>query len=371
MPEILPAALIGLAVAAAAAFAFAFAGRRRRSSRVAGRVALPPAAGAAVPPAAGVRSGVALAARKAALEARAGLHRLGFADADLDRPVSGLHAEVIRQAEAALEGAVQQRDYFPRRPLLIPELLSAINDPASSQARWAEIVLRDPVLAGEVLRLANSSWFRVTPEPIEDMPKAIRLLGSDGLRSIVAGSVLQPVFRCPSGPFASFPDLTWEQAMKSGLAAQYLARRTGDADAAVAHLLGLVVALGRIVIFRLALDTYRSQGAGAPRAEVLVQLLDAHADRAARLVVSSWGLSEEFAAAIAEQDDARQTLPASGLGRVLAYGRLAGTLAVLAQHGRQSEEGAIAILREAGLGPGLAGDLWARLSGPDPARRGS
>lgn len=368
MPEILPAALIGLAVAAAVGFAVA--GRRRGSSAGASRAASPAATGA-VAPAATVRSGVAVVVDRAAREARTAFHRLCFPDADPGRPIPGLHAEVIRQAEAALEGAVQQRDYFPRRPLLIPELVAAINDASSSQARWAEIVLRDPVLAGEVLRLANSSWYRVTPEPIEEMPKAIRLLGSDGLRSVVAGSVLQPVFRCPSGPFASFPELTWEQAMKSGLAAQYLARRTGDADAAVAHLLGLVVALGRIVIFRLALDTYRSQGAGAPRADVLVQLLDTHADRAARLVVASWGLSEAFTAAIAEQDEARQALPASGLGRVLAYGRLAGTLAVLAQRGRQSEEGAIAILREAGLGPELAGDLWARLSGPGPAHRGS
>ncbi|MBK7249553.1 MAG: HDOD domain-containing protein [Gammaproteobacteria bacterium] len=242
MPPLLPAALLGL-LAVALATGVAIVCARRRRGRAAGTLPAVPArvAGGGDPPVNPVRTRVAVAAFEAAREARTELHRLTFPDADFARPVSGLHAEVIRLAEAALEGAVQQRNYFPRRPLLIPELLAAINDPASSQARWAEIVLRDPVLAGEVLRLANSAWFRVTTDPVEDMPKAVRLLGADGLRSVVASSVLQPVFRCPAGPFQSFPEITWHQAMLSGVGAQYLARHTGDADPAVGHLLGLVV----------------------------------------------------------------------------------------------------------------------------------
>lgn len=365
MPLLLPATLLGL-LAVALAIGVAIVCARRRRGRAAGTLPAAPArvAGGADPPVNPVRARVAVAAFEAAREARTELNRLTFPDADFARPASGLHAEVIRLVEAALEGAVQQRNYFPRRPLLIPKLLAAINDPASSQARWAEIVLRDPVLAGEVLRLANSAWFRVTTDPVEDMPKAVRLLGADGLRSVVASSVLQPVFRCPAGPFQSFPEITWHQAMLSGVGAQYLARHTGDADPAVGHLLGLVVSLGRIVVFRLALDTYRSQGTVAPRAEVLVQLLDSHADRAAQQVVSTWDLSPEFGAAIAEQSAAQHSLPGSGLGRVLAYGRLAGTLATLAQHGRQRAETATVILREAGLGTHLAEGLWARLAGP-------
>lgn len=368
MAQALAAALIGLA---AAAVALGVLWRRRRSGSLerapSARI---PSTGddgsevAEIQPVAGAGAGSPV------LEARAALHRLTFPDAEPGRPVSGLHNEVMRLVNDALEGAVLQRDYFPRRPLLIPELLAAINDPESSQSRWAGIILRDPVLAGDVLRLANSSYFRVSHEPIESMPKAIRLLGAEGIRSVIAISVLQPVFRCPAGPFAGFPDVTWDQAVKSALAAQHLARRAGGTDASVAHLLGLVVALGRIVVFRLTLDTYRAQQTVAPRAEVLVQLLDAHADRAAQLVTSSWGLSSEFSTAIAEQETAHAGLPRSGLGRALALGRLAGTLATLVEHGRQTEERAKAALRQAGLDGELVEGVWARLTAPVPAVAG-
>lgn len=358
------AALLGLAAAILVIATAAILHRRRCAPPPEHAATVAPSAAGDAPPevVAAFPSAAAGAAGRAMLEARAELHRLTFPGAEIECPASGLHAEVIRLVDAALEGAVLQREYFPRRPLLIPELLAAVNDPRSSQARWAEIVLRDPVLAADVLRIANSAWFRTSPEPIETMPKAIRLLGADGLRSVIATSVLQPVFRCPVGSFGNFPEVTWDQALNSGLAAQYLAGRTGDADAAVAHLLGLVAALGRIVVFRLTLDTYRSQQTVAPRAEVLVQLLDAHADRAAQLVTSSWGLPEEFARAIAEQDTAAHALPRSGLGRLLAFGRLAGTLATLVHHGRQTEQGAKSILREAGLGPEAVEGLWARFT---------
>jgi HD-like signal output (HDOD) protein len=297
------------------------------------------------------------------------LYRAALGAEDLEEPFSGLHDEIMRLVARSTGEAVMVREYFPRRPLLLPELLGAVNDPESSQTRWAAIVTQDPVLAGDVLRVANSPYYRTSAEPVEDLRKALRLLGTDGLRSVIATSVMQPVFRCLPGSFEKFPPIVWDQAVRTALAAHAHARRVAQVDPGVAHLAGLVVALGQIVVFRLTLDTYRAQGTVAPRAAVLARLLRAHSDATSRAVAESWGVSDEFLLAIDEQGGPDAIFRARGpLGEALYAGRLAGTLATLVSLGRATEAQAKAVLKKYGLPVDIAAILWDRAAGAQSSR---
>jgi hypothetical protein len=85
--------------------------------------------------------------------------------------------------------------YFPRRPALMPQLLQAVNDPNAESDKLSRMIAHDPVLTADVLRLANSSLYRVTPAPIETIKRAIVVCGVDSLRGMLAAAMLQPVFR--------------------------------------------------------------------------------------------------------------------------------------------------------------------------------
>jgi hypothetical protein len=133
--------------------------------------------------------------------------------------------------------------------------------------------MEDPTLAGAVLQRANSAYYRASPEPIESLDRAVFMLGTDGLRSLMAGALLQPVFRIPRGPFEKFADITWEQAERTAIAAEVNARTIGDAEPIVAQLLGRLSLLANIVLFRLTMDKYREQPHLTPRAEVLIEAI--------------------------------------------------------------------------------------------------
>lgn len=45
-------------------------------------------------------------------------------------------------------------------------------------------------MAGNGLRYANSPYYRVTKQPIDSIGGAVALLGMDGLRSLIATSVM-------------------------------------------------------------------------------------------------------------------------------------------------------------------------------------
>ena len=88
----------------------------------------------------------------------------------------------------------------------LPKLLQAINDETASRGALSQIIAGDPALAGNLLRLANSPFYRHSPEPIESLDRAVAMLGIEGLRSMIAAALMQPVFRISGGGFAQFGD---------------------------------------------------------------------------------------------------------------------------------------------------------------------
>jgi HD-like signal output (HDOD) protein len=199
------------------------------------------------------------------------------------------------------------------------------------------------MLTGDVLKLANSAYYRSPGEPVSTLDRAVSRLGIDGLRTIASASVLQPIFRIPKGSFEQFPTIIWDQAMKSALAAQAFARRSRNCDAFSAHLLGLLTAIGRIVMFRLTLDRYAGKPGLQPEPQVLITLLDEHADRISLAIAKDWEFEPTMHQAI-EAHVARASVDTmSPLARALYYGRLCGTGAVLFEHGKLSEPKGIAL----------------------------
>src|SRR5689334_1994774 len=72
-----------------------------------------------------------------------------------DEEMLALLEPMIRTASAALGRMEVQARYLPRRPSLLPKLLSAMNSDANSMRDLAAIIGGDPTLLGNLLRVAN------------------------------------------------------------------------------------------------------------------------------------------------------------------------------------------------------------------------
>src|SRR5262249_5231711 len=148
--------------------------------------------------------------------AHAHVAMLRFTAHALDSKLGDLRDEVTQQELDVLEPAVRalgdlevQAKYLPRRPSLLPQLVSAINSDTNSMRDMAKIIGEDGTLLAGLLKLANSSFYRSSgAKPIESLEKAVALLGTDGLRSLVATALLHPVMTGTRGPFSSFAEAT-------------------------------------------------------------------------------------------------------------------------------------------------------------------
>jgi HD-like signal output (HDOD) protein len=290
------------------------------------------------------------------------LHELAFAT-PLAPNVPAEHMKVVMATAHVLQGAATDTRYAPRRPLLLPELVRAVNENDTTRRELAQMIARDPALVGSLLKLANSPIYRRGSQPVEGLERALAVLGTQGTRALVAAALLQPVFGRMGGEAGQFPEIVWEHTQRAAAAAEVHATTVEAADPFSAQLVALVMGLGAIVVYRVALDQYAARRL-VPDPTAIASLLDEQTAKAARQIAASWELSERVLEALDEQRPEYVERPPSSLGRSLRFGMVAGALSVLRSHDRIDDEAGLATLAAAGGAGERFERLWGRLTWP-------
>ena len=290
------------------------------------------------------------------------LRQLALDAPSLSRQPAAQHAAIAAAVIAATEDSATLRQLAPRRPRLLPQLIRAANDDAAPRRELAAIIRRDPSLVGSLLEMANSSFYRVTDRPVESIDRAVVLLGSEGIRSLIAAAAMQPIFRVAGGPFPRFAQTVWEHAWRSANAAVVHAAMAERADPFAAELLSLVWGLADVVLFQAVLERYEaaSNGTLRPDAGVIATLLESHSAQVARRIGASWELSGASLAALEQQGG--ESEPIEPIGRSLRFGRIVGALAVLRVNGVIGEPTAQASLPRSLLARDQVERMWARIT---------
>ncbi len=289
------------------------------------------------------------------------VHGLALGTTVLGAPdLGGVHVEVAASVRRTLVGIADKPNYAPRRPMLLPKLMQAMHDDEVSRRELAGIIGTDPALAGALLRLANSPFYRIRPEPVESLDRAIALLGLEGMRSLIAAALMQPVFRSSGGLYATFGEITWEHTLYSANAAEAHSAVLENSDPFAAQLLSLVMGLSTMVLFRIVTDEYLSRRQ-PPSTALIASLIESETPTLARHIASSWQLSERIDSALTDQSAPGG--PQSSLGRSLSAGRFIGALAVLHAHHVLDEEAVKAELQSAGSAAAAYERIWSRLRG--------
>lgn len=282
------------------------------------------------------------------------LWKLAFAAPPQAPPLEPAHAKVADSVCAILQAETLDAKYFPRRPTLMPQLLRAVDDPAAATVKLSRMIAHDPVLAADVLRLANSPMFRTSPAPIETIQRAIVVLGADALRGVVATAMLQPVFRATRSNFPRFPRMLWERTERAVRAAELYALKTHPQDRFEAQLAILMSALGPLVVYGALLDAYAARNL-APNPSLCAELTAALGPQVALHVARQWETSARLVAAIERSSD-------EVLTTTLQVAELLGTLSLLeSQHIVTSDE-ALATAIDAGLASSTITPVWERLT---------
>lgn len=271
------------------------------------------------------------------------------------------HADVAAAAAAILSRIETQPRYTPRRPQLLPQLMRSVHDPDASGRDIAAIIAQDPALAGNLLRIASSAYYRVQSEPVESIERAVAMVGTDGIRRIITAALVQPVISEGGGVFGRFPTIIWEHTLVAAAAAADHARLIERDDAFAAQLVALLQGLGSIIVVQVVRDQYAGRPGLAPDAGVAGALLERWAVSTSRRIAESWELSDRIGVALADQQRDAGPAQSSPLGRSLRFGQLAGAVSMLCRHGRMEDAEASRVMSSLDPNADAVENIWRRL----------
>lgn len=241
-----------------------------------------PAAGTPAPTASGIDADIAPAPPGDDIDALFYRWLAGAPGADVQPAAEKLIIdEFIRLVQAPQSGA----DLVPRVPAVIPQLLRSLRDDSVSGAELSRQLAQDVVLVAEVIREANSPYYRPSA-PVRTIEGAVMLLGQNGMRMLLARVAFRPIIRSQSGHFAlQVAPQVWRQSEACALAASMLAPAL-RANPFEAYLAGLLHHVGLIVALRLIDQIY--SGAALPQSDQFRAALLSNARLLSARIAALW-----------------------------------------------------------------------------------
>lgn len=201
-----------------------------------------------------------------------------------------------------LSEKLQQRlGQVPSPPAGLQMVLRLSNDPQVPLTQLAYSVCGEPSLAVELLRIANSAYYR-NAESIRSAQQAVVMLGVRAVRNHAVAHVLRSVSAAVDiGGFDA--DGFWEDSLRRGTAALILGRQAGCEDPWEAFTTGLIQDCGTLMMAALwpekgqTLERVRSLPAGR-RMIVEQEVCGRSHPELFSLVTEKWGLPAELQEAV-------------------------------------------------------------------------
>jgi putative nucleotidyltransferase with HDIG domain len=184
---------------------------------------------------------------------------------------------------------------LPVFPAVALKAIKVAQNPMASAAMIEDIVGSDPVLAGEVLRAANSPLYSANLK-IQTIRQAALFMGMKDCGQVIAAAALRPMFQSP------LVRPLWNHSLEVARLAEALARDSGSANPDEAFLCGLLHDVGRLALWKLPgkltnqYTTLLQNGCEAMFAETILAGFDHTV--AGREVMQRWALPPAFAAAV-------------------------------------------------------------------------
>jgi len=248
-------------------------------------------------------------------------------------PQALAHAQlVLAELDRLIQAPSDAEGLVPRVPEVVPQLLRSLRDEDASSADLARLVARDPSLVAELIREANSPFYRSSSQ-VRTIDAALLVLGRNGLRMLIARAAFRPLIGMQGGRHSrqAGPRL-WNHTENCALAASLLAS-TYRADPFEAYLAGLMDDLGLIVAFRLFDGVLEADA--LPQDPVFVGALLARTRTLAARIALQWEMPPPIAAAVL---GAANPAPGTGLASALAEAERLACLRIMLDQGVQDAD---------------------------------
>jgi putative nucleotidyltransferase with HDIG domain len=227
-----------------------------------------------------------------------------------------------------LDNYINKIKHLPPAPKILPQLLQLLNQPDTDSGQVVDLIAIDPSLTAGVLQLCNSAFF-ASGSPASDIQEAITRLGFRQVFQLVASISGARALSPPQKGYGIDAGELWQHSVTAAVAAQIMARDTGDDDsliftATLLHDIGkLVLAEALEHIYAKVIEEIETNQYSLLETEKKLLGVQ-HAEIGGRLL-SRWKFPENLVAAVwhhhqpAQAQEHRRLASFVYLGNMVAY----------------------------------------------------
>ena len=264
-----------------------------------------------------------------------------------------IYAEVLKVLKTGVTP-----DSLPGCPGVITRLLEVLHSENSTYHDVVALVEQEPLVATEVIKVANTPLFRPKSGEVTSLEVAAQLLGMRQLAAVVSTVLMKRIFNIKPIYFKMFGKYLWEHSQQCAVASRYLAKRAGE-DEFTAYLVGLLHDIGKLVIFQELLNALRDTHPGVhPNAEMLAEIIHETAAQLSCVSLKHWQMPVAIQSAICEQARVTDPEKLSSLGYILYAANILSEIWLLRQQDLLDDGGARRLLGEHGLDAALLDDIF-------------
>lgn len=256
---------------------------------------------------------------------------------------------ILEELKRLLANGIPDRA-VPQLPEVALTLLRELGDPEVAQEKILFHLKRDPAIASEVLRLANSPMFRVGEGRVENPERALMLLGMDTLKSIVSAVLMKPLLDIRPIYFRLFGQDLWQHSLDCAQACQNLVKFYRRGDPFNAYLVGLTHDVGKLAIFRLLIDSFqRIHPDVNPRGAVFSDIVRQQSPALSLYIVRQWSLPEFLITALEEQFTQQSATEVSSYGFVLRQANMLAEFKLISTRMASGEQDIATLMERYGI----------------------
>ena len=223
----------------------------------------------------------------------------------------------VQALAAELSGGKVELPGFPHIIMRVQRVLS---DDKSDATKIVRVIGSEPVLATQLIRMANSAALNPAGAPVTDLRAASTRVGADTVRSATIAFAMRQLNEAPALRGLEMQlGVLWRRSVQVASLCSVIARRLTNVSPDTALLAGLLQGIGRLYILTRA-SRHRSLFCDAAAYQAIEH--DWHLSIAAALL-ENWGIADEIVQAVHESENLnRDSRGFPALADVLVVGTL-------------------------------------------------
>ncbi|WP_186170965.1 HDOD domain-containing protein [Vibrio chagasii] len=214
---------------------------------------------------------------------------------------------VACQIERLIRSPKALLNELPVMPASVTTLMGELQGDEFDVEALLRVIEREPSMAADVIKLANSAYYKRSEKQVTDLKTAFLNMGSQGLVEGVVNSYMKNFTPGNNIYWRHFGEKIWNHSIQTASFSKELMKESpSQEDQASAYFIGLIRNLGKMIIFQMMVEAFKHVDPSVPpNSFALKRLINSYSIRLTYTIAKFWEMPESVLTVIGYQESSR------------------------------------------------------------------